>query len=319
MKIKDTEKILSWLPRCCIVSLFVGFGLFSAQVQGADVRLYTFGHSLIDHALPINPPPSDETTILHWIHDIAQAAGHNFATGGQYGFLTNHDDLPPSSSWGYDNVPSVWDDSVESFSDANINAVLLTAANFIQYQPSNLAHPLDSSTTAVQATETIFDWVNNQQSNVKYYVYINWPEMDLQNAYPPTPPIQSEIDVFHDFTRHGFNDWWIEYDNFLQISRPQYAIEFIPVGPIISKILTQIIPNNILFTDLYEDSAPHGKPTLYFLAGMITYLALYNENIPSNYMPDAIVHAGVRNNLNQIRNFIWAELGSNIIFSNSFE
>lgn len=301
---------------------FIVLCLCSMHAHSADIRLYTFGHSLINHALPITPIPSDETTIAHWIHDISQAAGHGFAAGGQYGFLTSHDDLPPNANWGYDNVPAVWEGDTQSFSEANINTILLTAANFIQGQPANQPHPVDLSTTAVQSTQAIFDWVHEnslQQSNVTFYIYENWPEMDLQSAFPPTPPTQVEIDNFHQLTLNNFNDWWIDYDALIRASRPQYAIELIPVGPIISKLLTDIIPNQIPFPELYEDSAPHGRATLYFLAAMITYMAIYNENIPSNYMPDTIVHPVIRNNLAQIRNFIWSQLEQEIIFENGFE
>ncbi len=292
-----------------LVIFLVGVNFLNAQIQ--NVKMYTFGHSLIDHRPPLIATPSDETTILHWINDIAQEAGRDFSTGGQYGFLTSHDDtLPPDSQWGYDNIPSVWDASTEPFADADINTILITAANFIQYEASTSPHPLDNSTTVVQATETIFDWVNGQESNVRYYIYANWPEMDLQNAYPPTVPTQTEITDFHNLTIGEFTDWWITYQDNMLLSRPQLNTRLIPVGAIISKIIKNIIPNQVPFSELYEDSAPHGRATLYFIAGMITYMAIYGENIPNTYMPNNIVHQAIRDNLGTIRNFIWAELNN---------
>lgn len=282
--------------------------------------MYTFGHSLIDHRPPAIPTPGDETTILHWINDIVVSSGNTFATGGQYGFLTTHDDLPPASSWGYDNIPAVWDDTIQTFAQANINTVLITAANFIQYQGVNEPHPLDAATSVVQSTNTIFDWVNTQQSNITFYIYENWPEMDLQNAYPPTVPTTSEISNFHLQTVTTFHAWWLDYESQMRASRPALNIQMIPVGSIISKIITQVIPNQLPFTETYEDSAPHGRASLYFLAGMITYMAIFEEQIPNTYEPDSIVHSSIRNNLSQISNYIWNQLQNNtIIFSNGFE
>jgi hypothetical protein len=146
---------------------------------------------------------------------------------------------------------------------------------------------------------------------MRYYIYGNWPEMDLQNAYPPTLPLQSEIDEFHDMTSGtsgGFSEWWEEYQDLIIESRPDLNTRLIPAGMIISKILQDVIPNQIPFDELYEDSAPHGRANIYFLAGMITYMALYEENIPSNYMPSDIISPIIRTNLEAIRDFTWQEL-----------
>ena len=286
-------------------TLILLFLIQSLTAQFSNVRMYAFGHSLMDH---VADPAVPDTNIMYWINDISQEANNTFATGGQFGFLTNHDNLPPSSNWGYSGITGVWDSDTESFSDANINTILITAANFIQYVSPTSPHPLDNSTTVIQSTETIFDWVNAQESNVKYYIYGNWPEMDLQSPFPPTTPLQNEIDDFHNTTISTFTDWWKLYQDEMLNSRPALNSRLIPVGMIISKILRDVIPNQIAFDDLYEDSAPHGKPSIYFLAGMITYMAVYEENIPSTYIPNSTVHSAIINNLNTIRNFAWNEL-----------
>ncbi len=295
-------------------SLTIGILLLLSSIKTSiaqidNVGVYAFGHSLIDHATA-----NGHTNIMYWMNDIVQSAGHTFSAGGQYGFLTGglgHDNLPPSSNWGYPGITSVWDSGTQSFGASNINNILITAANFIQYELPSAPHPLNANSTAIQATETIFDWVNQEQSDMKYYIYLNWPEMNLQNDYPGTPPTAAEVDDFYAATVTGtFPDWWIAYQDGLLVSRPAYNTRLIPVGPIISKIMTDLIPNQIPFTDLYEDSAPHGKPTIYFLAGMISYMALYQEQIPTSYMPSNEVHSVIRDNLTAIRNFVWTELNA---------
>lgn len=292
--------------------LFLCFLLLSSSSfsQTDSIRLFVFGHSLIDHRPPAIPTPSDETSILHWMQEIAEEAGYGFAAGGQYGFLPQHDNLPPISQWGYDQVPGVWDMDVEAFSAAEINTIMLTAANFIQYQPAHLAHPIDNSTSVLQSTETIFDWVDQEEDSVRFYIYANWPEMDLQNAFPPNLPQASEILDFHNQTTGSFLDWWVEYQDSMLLSRPQFQVRLIPVGPIISKILRDLLPGQIPFNELYEDSDPHGRASLYFLAGMITYMAIYEEEMPATYMPGTIVHQVIRDSLLSIREFMWNELNA---------
>lgn len=295
-------------------------------IAAQDVNMYCFGHSLIDHAESFSGEPN--TNILHWINDIATFSNQNFAAGGQYGFLTSHDDLPPSANWGWASVPASWDGDNETFAEADINTILLTAANFIQYQAPQLPHPLDNTTTVLKSTRTIFDWVNTEEpSNVTYYIYGNWPEMDLANAFPPTTPLQSEIDLFHNNTMTGqFPDWWKTYQDSMLDSRPLLNTRLIPVGNIISQLLTNtsLFPTAIPFDSLYSDSAPHGRPNLYFLAGMITYMAIFEQNIPNNYDPGSSILPSIKDSLSAISNYAWRALnqfnlpnGDSRVFSNT--
>lgn len=296
-----------------LMVLIVSTKAVAQQVD--DVQLYTFAHSLIDHRPPLIATPSDETTIAHWIHDISQSSGRAFAVTGQFGQLGNHvDALPPNSNFGYDRVPGSWDDSQTTFTNSKLNTIVLTVANFIQWMPPSSPDPSDPmGRSIVENTETLFDWTSTEIPNMRYYIYGNWPEMDLQNAYPPTLPLQREIDEFHEITigtTGGFAAWWTEYQDLILASRPQLNTRLIPVGMVISKILRDVIPNQIPFDELYEDSAPHGRANVYFLAGMITYMALFEENIPANYIPSTIVSPVIRDNLDDIRNFAWQELSS---------
>lgn len=278
------------------------------NAQNTDHRLFVLGNSTIDHRPPAIPTPNDETTVPYWLYQLSQEAGYDFATGGEYGFLTNHDDLEFSSQWGYDGIPGVWDSEIEPFADADISTILITTANFIQYEAPSGPHPLDANTTVNMATETILDWINAEESGVKFYLYENWPEMDLINAYPPTAPSQSEIDAYHQQTLGSFHDWWIEYQDDLLASRPDLNLRLIPVGSTLSKIIQDLLSDEIPFTELYEDSAPHGRATLYFLASLITYMGMYEEQTPSTFDVPDIVHEVVQDNYESIVDFIWEEL-----------
>jgi hypothetical protein len=114
--------------------------------------MYIFGHSLIVHATD-----SDETTVPHWLHLLAHEGGHDVSVSGQYGFLPQHANLPPTAQWGFSEVASAWDSDTQNFTDANFNTILLTAANFVQDQPSNVNYHGNSTTSPVSATLEIID------------------------------------------------------------------------------------------------------------------------------------------------------------------
>ncbi|MFK7787803.1 MAG: T9SS type A sorting domain-containing protein [Crocinitomicaceae bacterium] len=82
----------------------------------------------------------------------------------------------------------------------------------------------------------------------------------------------------------------------------------IPVGPAISNLLSQSPFDQIAIDTLYEDDAPHGRPTIYFLAAMTTYMAMYGEPTPSSYQVPAIIDPIVANNYQQAIDFLWNEL-----------
>lgn len=267
-----------------------------------------FGHSLMDHRPPLIPTPSNETTIAHWLYLLATDAGHTYSATGQYGFLPQHDNLPPFSQWGYDIVPEAWDSDLESFADANFNNVLITAGNFMQWQAPNLEYPTDPGVSPISATQTIVDWLETNEPGIKIYIYENWPDMAPYISGGSFPPSASDLTNYYNYLEGDFHDWWLEYHDSLLLSHPIENVRMIPVGPILSELLTNTVLNTIPVTEIYEDDAPHGRATLYFLAGMITYMAIYEEPTPAGYAVPSIVHSTVANNYSTVVNTIWNEL-----------
>jgi hypothetical protein len=110
-------------------------------------------------------------------------------------------------------------------------------------------------------------------------------------------------------TRTGdFHQWFLDYHDALLSARPGSQIKMIPVGPLLSGLFTQTPLQGIPLTSLYEDDAPHGQPTLYFLASLVTYSAIYKTQPPANLNIPNTVHPLVRDNYTLVINYIWNEL-----------
>ncbi|MDF1694650.1 MAG: hypothetical protein P1U56_02405, partial [Saprospiraceae bacterium] len=136
------------------------FWLFSINAQ-KDVRSFIFGHSLINHEAQVNPTPSQETSIPHWMHFLAEAGGNTYAVSGQYGFLPQHANLPPIAQWGFDFATGAWESDYEPFSAANFTNILITPANFIQWQGPEENY-FGETISPIDATKTIVDWCIEQ-------------------------------------------------------------------------------------------------------------------------------------------------------------
>lgn len=289
-------------------SLFLGIVFFfNGFVFSQDtLKTYIFGHSLINHEAQVNVTPSQETSVPHWFHFLSQEAGYNYAVSGQYGFLPQHANLPPVAQWGFDSVAGAWDSDNDPFAYADFDNVLITPGNFIQWQGPSVDY-FNDTLSPLYYTNEIIDWVNIQEDSLTIYIYENWPDMGpyLSQGFPPS---QSEWDSYNNGLQGAFHDWFLEYHDSLMLAHPDHCVRMIPVGPIISDLLMQAPFDQIAIDTLYEDDAPHGRPTIYFLAALTTYMAMYQEPAPLNYVVPAIIDPIVAVNYQQAVDFIWNEL-----------
>ncbi len=269
-----------------------------------DLRLFIFGHSLIVHEH--TPSPTEEKKVPHWLSVIAGQDNKSFAADGQYGFLQNHANFNNiSPQWGFPNVTSTWTNENTPFSQVDFNLIMMTPANFIQYQAPSAPYFDNPSVSPLSATLEIYDQSRAAHPGIPFYIYENWPDMGGYGAFP------GGVDFarYNRDTRTGdFHQWFLDYHDSLLSARPGSQIKMIPVGPIISGLVTQTPLQGIPLTSLYEDDAPHGQPTLYFLASLITYSAIYKTQPPDNLNIPNTVHPLVRNNYSTVINYIWNEL-----------
>lgn len=261
-----------------------------------DVRLYIFGHSLISHWTG-----SDTTTMPHWMGKLARASKLRFAVDGQYGFLANHadfDGLSPQSQWEFKEVDRVWDSERAPFAKSRFNHVMITPANFLQWQAPERNYP-NESVSPLDRTLAIIDFVEKHKPGTVVWIYENWPDMSgfAKEGFPPPP---EQVAAYHSYTRGDFHDWWLRYYQALRQARPKLDIRLIPVGPILAKLLTERPLEAIRVEQLYEDDAPHGRPTIYFLSGLVCFMSMYQREPPTSFVPPEPVHPLVRKHFKTI-------------------
>ncbi|MDF1695435.1 MAG: T9SS type A sorting domain-containing protein, partial [Saprospiraceae bacterium] len=155
---------------------------------------------------------------------------------------------------------------------------------------------------------------------LEFFVYENWPDMApfLNNGFPPS---EDEWADYLAYMNGDFHDWFLEYYYAIAEAYPNSCVKMIPVGPVINSLLTFEPFNQIPIEELYEDDAPHGRSTIYFLGALATYMAMYAEKPPSNFEVDAIIHPIIQQNLDNAIEYIFSRLidftdqdGKNIAF-----
>jgi len=292
--------------------LFTGFSQYS-YAQTTNVQAYGFVNSLTDHDI-VSVSDANYTDINYWVNNIVQSTVNTFGWAGQFGQPETHvANLPPISQLGSLNTPTSWDsDNGESFAASSINTIVLNTANFTQASPPE--EPIQEGfieESALELIESLFDYTNEEIPNMNYYIQSGWQEV-LANDYPPS---EQEINNFHNGllgVAIDYDLWFIDLQDLLIESRPELNPRLIPQRSIISGIYTDILDNQIPFIEAYEDNAPHGTPSTYFLAGLINYIAFFEEQVPDDYAPtpSAEIYPIILNNLTAIKNYIWQELNA---------
>lgn len=279
-------------------------GLASAQ---KDLRVFVFGNSLIHHLTD-----SDETAMPHWLALLARAGGHGLQLDGRWGFLRNFaSDLPPEPNWSFAEVERTGLSDRVGFRRVGFDTILINPANFIQYDPPDYPYNGENpnNDTPLAATLRVLDWTENQADGAKFYIYEGWSFMGSITRFPPSNR------GYRRYQAHNageYHEWYEGYVADLQAARPDLSITLIPVASVLAEILTGVLAD-MDPEELYSDDAPHGTNNLYFLAGLVTYSALYAEPSPLDMpLPDTLSPL-IRDAYPQIVADIWAELGGAVM------
>lgn len=281
----------------------------TAPVPVSSVRQYTFNHSLWQHNFYTNAVTG------YWVGELATASGNSYAWNGKFGQPDYHTQgydedprLGPTPELGSTNSADVYPSENTHFRDIDIDNIIIMPPNFIQGD-SPVVAPID-----IEYAQRVIDYVadegesGGQQSEAIVYIYEHWQEA-------PTFPLNTAqwLD-YHEITTGSYHQWFINYQNALIASRPAIDFRMIPVGPIIADILQDgpLSLSGLSFSDLYEDEAPHGRPNVYFLAGLITYQAMYAQVASNAYTPPVNnvdgVSAEIADNYVALNSFVWQRL-----------
>lgn len=267
-------------------------------------RIYILGHSLIYHEQNVNPVISNETSVPQWLYEFARFNGENLTVDGQFGFLRNYAHLPPTGQWEFDRVPKAWVDG-NHFRSMGFDTVILTAANFLQHQSPDKDYD-DEMISPLKVTTNIVNWIDRESPTTPIYIYENWSDMPSAGV-KSFPPNVKEIKKYHVFNNYkgSFHKWWLDYHNGIILEHPK--VKMIPVGPILSSLYTDLL-NELEIEVLYEDETPNGRSTTYFLAAMITYMAINEKMTPVYFTVPLEVDPLIELLYDEIREEIWNQL-----------
>lgn len=229
----------------------------------------------------------DANIAVH-MDDMAEAAGDDYAATGGWGFLRNHaDSATPRNNWAPNGVEPAWDGRVETWAEADIDSAMIAVSNFIQYQAPDADYAGDTR-SPVEATVEIINDTHAVHPDIPIYIYEPWARLgDFSRSVADTT--DDEFQAYHDHNMGAYHDWFVEFMDQLEEATPDATTILIPVAPVLHELLSGPL-SDLTPSDLYTDTAPHGGETLYFLAGLISYTVVFEQQAPANYTPPDTVH-----------------------------
>ncbi|MBV2359540.1 calcium-binding protein [Thalassococcus sp. CAU 1522] len=290
--------------RRIVAVLSVVVTVFQAQAEGRDAsRVYVFGNSLQHHL-----SDADHTNIVHWMNEMARADGRTLALDGQWGFLRNFaDGLPPTDNWSFPGIAGAWSPGDGAFGEAGYDAVILTPSNFVQYQPPDAPYDGENPTgeSPLGATLRLVDWLSAEAPDARLFLYEGWAVMD--GIVPDFPPDGAAFARYVDYNGGAHAAWFDRYQALLAEARPDTQPQLIPTARILAALLGKGGPlADVPATALFTDADPHGTPSLYFLAGMITFAAVYDAAPPVAYQPPATLLPEIVANYPALAQTVWS-------------
>lgn len=254
-------------------------GTGPAQADRAALSAHVFGNSLVHH---LSDDPA--TNVPYWLARLARAGGRDLALTGQWGFLRDFAAQGVAPNWSFEGVTA---------RRGAADTVLITPANFIQYQAPDAAFEGDNPTNAspVSMTLDVIDGAMADWPNARIMIYEGWPDMGgFTRGFPPS---NRNLRRWHGYALSDYHDWFRAYVSALQTARPGVEITLLPVSSVLSGLQTGLL-EDIPVEALYSDDAPHGTATQYFLAALVTYTALYETPAPSALDLPESLHPALR-------------------------
>lgn len=306
----------------------LAFSQNGTPIGGQSVDMYYYKNSLYNHYPNGSNDANSSTNIGNWIARMAAGAPTpNEATlGSMFGFFTSWVTPSQANEFHSEITTTLIPRWTPSWTGAeNIDLIGFVPDNFDgqSFDPAENTNMGQSYETKL--LEMIDAWeANAPNPNRRYVIYAGWPA--LNNGYGGTPGDPSSISSsgYHEWRTYGlgeYQDWMELLVERLQNARPSLDIRLHNINKAVLMCHENTVVGSIDPNLLFEDRAPHGRSTWYFLAAVAEYIELFNEKPPVDFTfnPSWNVASEVTSNYQVIVDYIWTVLRGNVTSTDEIE
>jgi hypothetical protein len=282
-------------------------------VGGQTVDVYAFLNSLHNHDAGAGDA---NTSTGNWVRRMAVAApngGNTYTLGWQFGFAApgGWTDLPRSSQ--QEVAPNVYisDPDSPSWTGAtNIETVELVPDNFF----GPLVAPDEPNSEGWVYTTRFLHHIDLWEANAPnasrvYAVHGGWPLLSGNFGSVASQTTEQRA-AYIAHALGTYQAWLDSLTSLLQAARPSLNIVQFGINRASMLAWRDTVVSTIPIADLFEDNAPHGRSTMYFINAVANYIELFNEKPPAGFTFDGAwgVHSALTSNYQAIVDYIWGVL-----------
>lgn len=281
--------------------------VMTAAVPGVDlVKGFAWGHSLFSHGLGTGS--SEATTTHYWLGALAAANGVDSGWNGAFEHLwfSGVPPYPPQTNAMADvstnTISADWPGGV--YADANYTEFLFMVDNFESYFARNFDYP-----PLLNGAYSILTGSIGETPRPALRLYECWPDLPLAvgNGTTPANITPQQFATYWALSNGAWHDWHVNYLNRIHQDHPEYDLKMIPVTAVIADLfINEAYMSAVTASDIWLDDAPHGNETMYFLAALVCYRALYGRN--PVYTVPGVINATVAANFTSIVSYIEGRL-----------
>ena len=269
-----------------------------------SVVQYYYLNSLVSHE---TGDWTTSTQLPNWMDRLAIAAGNTYSVDSEFGFLPQWT-APPRASMGYPEADSAGVVANTWTGAAAINRLSFVPDNFDgqAFDPDANTNLLTSTTYEDGILALIDAWEANAANAGRVYsIYSGWPEMALYGD--PATITPTNLLAWQTYGLGAYQDWMELLVSRLQTARPTLDIRLSDINRVLLLTYQNTVVSSIATGDLFEDDAPHGRSSWYFLASLVEYMEAYGVKPPAGYVPDAgfAVNSTITSNYQDIVDYMW--------------
>lgn len=253
----------------------------TAPTAGGKTRdVFAYLNSLHNHDAGAG---NENTSTANWIARMVPAApngGNIYTCGSMFGFASGWT-IPPMAG-GQEVATSPHMSGTSWAGGSQIEVVEIVPDNFEgpTVDPS-VSNGLGFAYVP-RILQIIDAWEQNAPNpNRVYAIHGGWPDMG-----PYGDPATLTVPQRNNYITYALGAYqtWLELmETQLRAARPDLNIQLFKISEATILAWRDTVVNTIPASTLFEDNAPHGRSTMYFLAAIANYIELYDEMPPAGF------------------------------------
>ncbi len=299
---------------------FLVYGSVFSQT-GDTVDMYYYKNSLYNHLETGNSEANFSTNVGNWIARFTSVPSNpKVATlGSVFGFFPQWK-VPPTGGNFHSEINTP---HLEKWTASWSNAKEIDLLGFVPDNFDGQAFdPADTTNMGQAYVATLVDLIDQWEANApnetrRYVVYAGWPALNRYGGTNDDPGTLTASGIA-DWHAYGLGDYqkWMELLVFrLQEARPLLDIRLHNISKAVLMCHENTVVKDIQPSVLFEDLAPHGRASWYFLAAVAEYIEVFGERPPANFSfkTEWLVDTTVVSNYQTLVDYIWGVLkGGNV-------